>query len=48
MIDMCKGMAESFVNAETSEEKQAVYANFNEELDKIDRRGKGKLVVNLT
>ena len=47
MIDMCKGIAESFFNAETREEKQTIYENFNEELNKIDRRGKGKSDVNL-
>ena len=28
MIDMCKGIAESFVNAESMEEKQALYETF--------------------
>ena len=44
MIDMCKGIAESFVNAESKEEKQALYETLKEELDKIDRRDAGKLL----
>ena len=49
MIDMCKEIAESFVNADTKEEKQAVYESFQEELEKIDRRGKVRLMnFNLT
>ena len=45
MIDMCKDIAASLVNAESREEKQAVYENFKDEIEKFDRRAKGKSFV---
>ena len=45
MISMCKEIAASLVNTESKEEKQAVYDNFKDEIEKFDRRAKGRSFV---
>ena len=42
MIERCKEVAESLINAESKLEKQAVYENFIDEIEKFDRRDDGK------